>query len=80
MAGGRAGERDLVLERREWELMRTMEWARRYMKVPRVGTSIKILRVVVPVNGWFKEREVPKYRDELLDQDLVEHEIQEKHP
>ena len=28
MAGGRAGERDLVLERREWELMRAMEWAR----------------------------------------------------
>ena len=24
--------------------------------MPRVGTSIKILRVVVPVNGWFKER------------------------
>ena len=64
--------------------MRTMEWARRYEGAEGVmcpaGTSIKILRVVVPVNGWFKEREVPKYRDELLDQDLVEHEIQEKHP
>ena len=60
MAGGRAGERDLVLERREWELMRTMEWARRYEGAEGVmcpaGTSIKILRVVVPVNGWFKER------------------------
>jgi hypothetical protein len=40
--------------------MRTMEWARRYEGAERVrclvGTSIEILRMIVPVNGWFKER------------------------